>query len=120
MARSVIFVTIFLGLVIAEIQGLPFSRAWQPLDYCNCISFGSTVCGRNGVTYSSKCYADCLGGGVAYSGACRKNTKAILCTLEYAPVCGADGVTYSNDCHARTVGVAVLYRGECRRQMVSK
>jgi hypothetical protein len=70
------------------------------------------VCGVNGRTYQSKCYAG--DAKIACQGACpcgqAGRTRELLadgkCSKEYVPVCGADQVTYANACMAGDVEVA--------------
>jgi len=44
-----------------------FAKAWcgfnpsHSIDHCNCLDPPSPVCGRDGSTYVSQCYADCMG-----------------------------------------------------------
>ncbi|CAK0891041.1 unnamed protein product [Prorocentrum cordatum] len=50
---------------------------WDDMDDCWCDDIAWPVCGNDGTTYSSSCYADCLGGGVWMDGEC----DCIDCTV---------------------------------------
>ncbi|CAK0869725.1 unnamed protein product [Prorocentrum cordatum] len=50
---------------------------WGDMDDCWCDDILWPVCGNDGTTYSSSCYADCLGGGVWMDGEC----DCIDCTV---------------------------------------
>lgn len=78
------------------------------------------VCGKNGQTYGSQCWADCLGVMVAHKGTCAKPTGPVPLTHECScagaaasPVCGSDGRTYASACEAECNGVQVKQDRPC-------
>ena len=89
---------------------------------CSCLPILDPVCGVNGQTYRSGCYASCDGFLVNHKGVevqcagecpCSAQPVDCICTEQYDPVCGANGMAYDNFCAAGCVGQAVQCTGEC-------
>lgn len=106
-----------------------------------CPDSGNPICGCDGVTYESACFAALAGESVDHDGACPPVTCLSIadcdggdfcekadgdcdgfgtcqplpfpCMPSGVPVCSCDGVTYSNRCIANLNGKSVDYEGEC-------
>jgi len=92
-----------------------------PKDVAEMCGKGETkwepVCGIDGKTYGSKCFADAKCIEVESMGECPKpkdcSQDGIECSEIDMPVCGINGVQYKNSCHAAKECVDVAYRGPC-------
>lgn len=71
------------------------------------------VCGKDNVTYTNPCKAECVGVEIDYTGECVAPDPCELCTDELDPVCGRDGKNYRNPCRAQCKGVKIDYTGRC-------
>ncbi len=78
------------------------------------------VCGVNGITYVSLCYAVDNRIEVVSIGKCPVTTvptesAKIVCPgqWQFGKVCGVDGKTYADSCEARDANVSVKYAGTC-------
>ena len=67
------------------------------------------VCGENGITYLSECFADCNRVDVAFEGRCPRH----YCVSHFYPICGKSGRTWMNKCELDHAGDVPLYRGVC-------
>ena len=86
-------------------------------DACVCNLILMPVCGKDGKTYSNKCFAKCGKTQVAYDGKCiEKDEKPCICPLIYMPVCGDDGRTYPNECSCNCAQVSVSASGPCKEK----
>ena len=76
------------------------------------------VCGVDGKTYGSACFAEARCVPVAYKGPCRDPEPCSMEDIECAevdmPVCGLNGTQYKNACHAVKDCTEVAYRGPCQ------
>lgn len=72
----------------------------------------SYVCGDNGITFLTECFADCNDVRVEFEGQCPRH----YCPSIYEPVCTELGNTYLNECEAQFKGEPIAYNGECRGQ----
>jgi len=108
---------------------------------CECRMGGSNACGVNGKTYVNKCWAKCLGGGVACSGRCPCESQALTrrllgdlssddyedaldnqletslcllkCTLPKPFYCGKNNLTLQGTCPFQCLGVDIACSGKC-------
>lgn len=80
------------------------------LDLANSDNSG-IVCGRDGRTYLSECFAKCADTKVEHEGRCARHN----CPQLYYPVCTRSGRTYMNECEANFYNEAVIAPGSCRR-----
>jgi len=77
------------------------------------------VCGCDGVTYPSACFAEANGIAFYTPGECgvcidpELMNPDSLCPTLFEPVCGCNGVTYPNECVAVTAGVRSFTPGPC-------
>lgn len=103
-----------------------------------CPNVYTPVCGKNGMTYSNKCYALAAGMNVQCDGQCpcggspvvpTEEVPAVLpneqgenpaggnsmiaCTDIYKPICATNGRTYGNECYATRAGATVQCEGQC-------
>ncbi|XP_065165794.1 agrin-like isoform X2 [Atheta coriaria] len=92
----------------------------------NCDGYNGTVCGTDGVTYSSECalrVAACEAKQyvlIAYKGDCDLCSTTKDCSFDGAePVCATDGVTYNNECELQRAAcqtsqqLEVVFYGDC-------
>ncbi|KAL6748959.1 hypothetical protein V8C86DRAFT_3032443 [Haematococcus lacustris] len=84
---------------------------------CNCSTNGTNaVCGSDGITFASTCFAGCSNVTVVSQGPCPKGDsgkRLCACPRIYQPVCGAGLVTYANKCLAECADVELLGQGPC-------
>ncbi len=106
-----------------------------------CVPGWDPVCGCDGITYLTPCYAAQAGASVDNEGPCLPDscqankdcggwgycakaigdcegtgqcqTPPIICMPDWDPVCACDGVTYDNPCLAAHAGESIDYAGEC-------
>lgn len=84
------------------------------LGICNDAEF--LVCGDDGNTHNSPCYADRDGADVDYYGPCAdegEEDERSECDLDWDPVCDENERTYANECLADYYGSGFDYEGEC-------
>jgi hypothetical protein len=80
---------------------------------CNCTDPPAVVCGGNGVTYQSACFARCSGIQGAQPGACPSGPACSSCSDSSGLVCGDNGIEYASSCLAVCNHAAVASTGHC-------
>lgn len=91
----------------------------DPNSPCPCNSVYNPVCGKNGVSYGSRCRLECSNVALSHEGPCNyfnwAESPHFNCPCEYsfAPVCGQDGSTYENECTIKCGHQMVQHKGAC-------
>ena len=104
----------FLGLFVLTIKA-DIDVNDNPCEQCGAIvasedpTFTGVVCGEDGRTYLSECFATCNGVDVLREGRCARHN----CPQLYYPVCTASGRTYVNECEANFYAERVVRPGFC-------
>ena len=86
---------------------------------CGCNSVYNPVCGKNGVTYASRCRLECSNVAFNASGPCGYYKWAesphynCPCPYEFSPVCGGDKSTYENECALKCAHQPLVSEGSC-------
>lgn len=91
----------------------------DPTSPCPCNSVYNPICGKNGVTYASRCRLECANIALSHEGPCGYFNWAesphfnCPCPFEFSPVCGRDNTTYENECALRCAHQSLLSQGAC-------
>lgn len=91
----------------------------DPNSPCPCNSAYNPVCGKNGVSYGSRCRMECSNVALSHEGPCNYFNWAesphfnCPCEYKFAPVCGQDGSTYENECTIKCGHQMVKHSGAC-------
>ena len=80
---------------------------------CNCKREDKPVCGKDNVSYSNKCVANCARVEVECHGECPCKRSKCECSDEFRPVCGDNNIQYHNRCEAMCRNVQVRCNGNC-------
>ena len=92
----------------------------DPNSPCACNSVYNPVCGKNGVTYASRCRLECSNVAWSHRGPCgyfnwgESPHYNCPCQFVFQPVCAHDGSTYENECTMRCGHQALSYNGACQ------